>query len=184
VTPRTLAACARVLDRCSQSSSSAPSREPMPTHPSSRVRTLARARPRAALHPPNTGARASRARTPASSRCSSALRATSSRASDVDASRPQRYGTATTYASASSARAKGRPRVDVAIALRTSEGIVRKAASRAAARRERGRELVLERHTSPDELVAAGMSVRAAAAATGVPRSTLAGRLARAANTN
>jgi hypothetical protein len=78
----------------------------------------------------------------------------------------------------------GLPALDVAVALRTSEGIVRKARLSSGRESDHGRELVLERRTSPDELVAAGMSVRAAAAATGVPRSTLAGRLARAANTN
>jgi hypothetical protein len=111
VTPRTLGACASVLDRYSQSSSSVPSRELMLTRRSSRARTLTRARPRAASPPPTSGARASSARTPASSRCSSVSHATSSRASDVDASRPQRYGTATTCVSASSPRAKDRPRV-------------------------------------------------------------------------
>jgi hypothetical protein len=73
---------------------------------------------------------------------------------------------------------------DVAIALRTSEGIVRRTRLTGGRDAEHGRELELRRYAAPDELVAAGMSVRAAAAATGVPRSTLAGRLARAANSN
>jgi hypothetical protein len=79
---------------------------------------------------------------------------------------------------------EGSPARDVAIALRTSEGIVRRTRLTDGRDAERGRELELRRHAAPDELVAAGMSVRAAAAATGVPRSTLAGRLARAANAN
>jgi hypothetical protein len=78
---------------------------------------------------------------------------------------------------------EGSPALDVAVALRTSETLVRRERLAQGREPERGRALVLEQHT-PDELVAAGMSVRAAAAATGVPRSTLAGRLRRAAHAN
>ena len=78
---------------------------------------------------------------------------------------------------------EGLPPLDVAVALRCTPTLVRRTRLASGREPERGRELVLEHHEGA-ALVAAGLSIRAAAAATGVPRTTLAGRLARAANIN
>jgi hypothetical protein len=70
---------------------------------------------------------------------------------------------------------EGLPPLDVAVALRTSETIVRRARLAAGRDAERGRRVNGNGNgvAWALELVGNGMSVRAAAAASGVPRSTI-----------